>query len=451
MRRMLLLLAVLVASMATVVPCASAAEPEELGVPLQDSHFAGAIAVGADGSVWFTSHSYNGAPAALGKVAADGTVTEYQAPIGAESIVAGGDGNFWFAEANGIGRVTPAGEITSFPLPAGSGAPRALATGPDGDVRFVTGRPAALGRIAPDGAMTMRALKVAGRPQALAVDAAGNAWFAEPEADRIGRVTAAGKERELTLPSGTMPRSLAVGPDGSVWFNDHAHPRVGRMTPTGKVKFFAVPTITPTDQVHAGPEGQIWFTARNEIGTITSAGQVGWPVCYAALCGYPPTALATGPDGRLWIASGVGHCPSYCGAGSEMGYTLFGHSNIGAYALPTTPLGIGPTLAPVRKGKTALVVGCGLATRCVGTLRLKALVRPKGAEANSLRQVAQVPYSLAPGAIAKLTVPFSAKRWDRLRGSRGFLVVEAVQDGASVGQRGFYFAPRKGGSAKQFF
>ena len=59
------------------------------------------------------------APAALAS-------TEFDVPPGAEasptSIVAGADGNLWFFE-NGrqsIARVSPAGQLTEFPVPAGA-------------------------------------------------------------------------------------------------------------------------------------------------------------------------------------------------------------------------------------------------------------------------------------------------------------------------------------------
>jgi streptogramin lyase len=60
-----------------------------------------------------------GATAGLGPV-----VTEFPVPTagsGPEAITTGPDGNLWFTEAAGnrIGRITPAGVITEFPLPLG--------------------------------------------------------------------------------------------------------------------------------------------------------------------------------------------------------------------------------------------------------------------------------------------------------------------------------------------
>lgn len=61
-------------------------------------------------------------------------VTQYQSPAGARSIATGSDGKVWFTETNGIGRIAPGGEVESFELAEGSGRPRALTAGPDGNV-----------------------------------------------------------------------------------------------------------------------------------------------------------------------------------------------------------------------------------------------------------------------------------------------------------------------------
>jgi virginiamycin B lyase len=49
-------------------------------------------------------------------------------------IAAGPDGNLWFMEtnANQIGRITPTGTITEYPVPTTSSAPSFIAPGPDG-------------------------------------------------------------------------------------------------------------------------------------------------------------------------------------------------------------------------------------------------------------------------------------------------------------------------------
>ena len=76
------------------------------------------IAPGPNGTMWFTD---DGTPA-IGRIAADGTFTEFRAglPSGAApyAIAAGPDGNMWFSDFRGValGSVTPSGTITEFSL-----------------------------------------------------------------------------------------------------------------------------------------------------------------------------------------------------------------------------------------------------------------------------------------------------------------------------------------------
>jgi hypothetical protein len=65
-------------------------------------------------------------------------ITEFPitAGAGATFATAGPDGNVWFAElaGNRIGRVTPAGTVTEFPLPVPQSAPLDITVGPDGNI-----------------------------------------------------------------------------------------------------------------------------------------------------------------------------------------------------------------------------------------------------------------------------------------------------------------------------
>src|SRR5437588_12529612 len=68
-----------------------------------------------------------------------GTITDFKIPTanGQPSEIAfGPDGSLWFTEFGGnkIGRITPKGVITEFPLPAAA-TPDHIAAGPDGNLR----------------------------------------------------------------------------------------------------------------------------------------------------------------------------------------------------------------------------------------------------------------------------------------------------------------------------
>jgi streptogramin lyase len=447
MKRFLVLLMALVASI-SALPGAAGAATDGSDVSLPTSTFVGDLTAGPDGNLWFSARSYGtSGPRVVGKVTPEGQVAEYPAPEGANSIAAGAGGNLWFTEVDGIGRITPGGSASSFKLPAGSGAPRALTAGPDGNVWFVAERPAAVGRISPSGAVTT--FPLGAEPSAIATGPGGDLWFTMPEVGRVGRITVAGEVTEFPLPEGGQPNSIVLGPDGNLWFSDGSQARVGRITPAGEVTFFPVHTLDGTNEVAVGPGGLIWFTADDEIGTITTAGKVSWPSCFTDHCEFPAAAVTTGPDGRLWAATGVGSCPGYCGGGSEQGYLIHRSSSIGPFTKPSVTFGIGPSLAPVRKGRTSIAIGCGEGGACKGTLRLRALVRTPGNEFFA-RRLSRITYSLAAGEVQEVSLRFPRSRWNKLRYATAFVIVDARQNGARVAKRGFYFWPGKGGTAKQF-
>src|SRR5437870_5446867 len=74
-------------------------------------------------------------------------------PLG---IASGPDWNLWFVEANAnqIGRITPTGTTTEFPIPTPNSLPVDAVAGPDGNIWFVEFDGNQIGRITPTGAIT---------------------------------------------------------------------------------------------------------------------------------------------------------------------------------------------------------------------------------------------------------------------------------------------------------
>jgi virginiamycin B lyase len=92
---------------------------------------------------------------------------------GTHRIAAGPDGNVWFGEFAALGRVTPEGDITVFPLPSSASIPSGIVAGPDGNVWFTDAGLSAVSRMNP----------------------------------ATGQVTAA-----FPVPSGATPFDITVGP-----------------------------------------------------------------------------------------------------------------------------------------------------------------------------------------------------------------------------------------------
>jgi hypothetical protein len=159
----------------------------------------------------------------------------------------GPDGDEWFVD-NGhtpaIGRITPSGKITEYPLAAGEGA-CGIASGPDGNLWFT---------------------------QPATVTASGT----EQTPPLIGKVTPAGKITEYSsgLNQSAQPCDIATGADGNLWFADDGFvtAAIGRVTPSGQITEFSSgleggigPDGSPLPpQPHSivpGPDGDMWFTA----------------------------------------------------------------------------------------------------------------------------------------------------------------------------------------------
>src|SRR5919204_3218853 len=142
------------------------------------------LALGPDGNIWFEDNNRK----VIGRITPTGDVKQfseaYELIGGANTIVAGPDGNVWVVAGGGgrgkpdwILRVTPAGQIT--PFSAGDNLGGGLGSGPES----IT--------LGPD----------------------GNLWFDEFWTNRIGRLTPSGSLTEFAIPTADSgPRGITAGP-----------------------------------------------------------------------------------------------------------------------------------------------------------------------------------------------------------------------------------------------
>jgi virginiamycin B lyase len=144
-------------------------------------------------------------------------------------IVVGPDQALWFSEPTwrNIGRVTAAGQTSSFKYPREWGEPRRIVAGRDA-LWFALTRIPALGRITTEGEVSTVELPYG--VGALASDSQGRIWFSDAPGARLGYLDAEGKVHELALPMvPRLIRSMAEGPDGAMWFADQAAKVIGRI------------------------------------------------------------------------------------------------------------------------------------------------------------------------------------------------------------------------------
>lgn len=260
----------------------------------------GRITAGPDGRMWFSG----------GALTVAGEVSYWGTPIGVLDLTPAPGGGLWAIAGNSyeqvIYRLSTDGTIEAeYPLPDYYGVQDAyrLAVGPDGNVWYAR-HPAVIGRMTPTGAFTEFPLPDGAFPGQRTVDGIvaggdGALWFTMN--DGLGRITTSG---EMTFDPNTSGRGTVApeaGPDGSIWFvvygqgwegNDF-----GRLSPSGALSLYDVPQSV--GEIELTPEGDVWFVSHEGVGTMTAAGQV-------IDRGLSGAHIARGPDGHMWVSRADG-------------------------------------------------------------------------------------------------------------------------------------------------
>ena len=216
------------------------------------------ITVGSDGNLWFTMSGAN----RIGKLgpseAMEGTSNGFaltttgpvEPAAAGESIASGPGGNLWYTEpgSNTIGELSPSSglQLAAFPVPSGS--PLGIAMGPDGDMWFTEGGSAdRIGSITPAGQVTEFPMPAGVYDLWNIVEGPdGNLWFtygAGATNAGVGCMTPAGNVAAYPAPTpGANPDGIAVGPDGAIWFTESNASKIGRLSP---VVCGATPVVAP--------------------------------------------------------------------------------------------------------------------------------------------------------------------------------------------------------------
>jgi len=296
-----------------------------------------ALVAGPDGNLWFAGirNVSGGFTDVLGKVTPKGEVTEFElgthsANLGLSDIVVGADGALWFAEGgrSKVGRITTAGQITEFELPAGAGSATAIVAGPDGALWFTESGAPRIGRIATDGAVAE--FPLAGARDfwggGVAAGSDGALWTTLPGAGAIARIATDGSETDFRLPEEApagYPNDIVLGPDGALWFGKSQSATLGRIGTSGEITQLALPEGQTVSALASGPFDDLWYAiGGGRIGWVIPGVAQGTTACINQ-CSSPVTDLAEGPEGKLWFVAGVGGTSLYSAPGT-----------IGTYAPP---------------------------------------------------------------------------------------------------------------------
>jgi streptogramin lyase len=284
------------------------------------------ITPGPDGNLWFTDSSAD----AIGRITPAGVITEFPIGEGKEpyAIVAGADGNLWFTERqnNKVGAVNTSGALVhEYFVPGADPRPAGIAAAPNGDIWFTTQGSGDLiqnsaGRIRPNGTMTLYPLyPCACFPLGITTGPDGNLWAVEEQGvyqgespgtlDKIspdGSTITRYPVPAQPLQPGHLPAFNAPGPDGNVWFTEFAADlhRVGKITPNGAVTEYTLPgTLTSSVGVTTGPDGRMWIT-QSDAGQVVVMTTAGQAVA-AIPVHHGPSGITVGPDGNMWFAAAL--------------------------------------------------------------------------------------------------------------------------------------------------
>ncbi len=301
----------------------------------------GSMALAGDGNVWFSGGF---APTRIGRITPAGVVSY---PVtGAAALptfatgplVAGPDGNVWFADP--VGGLGFSGAIGKVDVASGVAVeydtPLLMATSQvnrsTSQAQSCTGgvcTPVAAGTCVAAGATTCQTVATGPTPVAACAASAGNAGNAfttttcatattpPTSATSCTAGTAnAGNAFTTTSCTGITPGAqaytLASGPGGQLWFSEYTANRIGRFDIATRVVTEYGPLTGPASAIVAGPDGNVWFVENSStgaapvIGRITPAGAI-TEISDGLDVGQSIGALTAGADGSLWfVKSGTG-------------------------------------------------------------------------------------------------------------------------------------------------
>ena len=250
------------------------------------------------------------------------TIYEFPAPVAnftEHSIVAGPDGNLWFAASGTytlphggdgmIGTYNPSTHAVVWTIvPTAFSYPASITPGPDGNLWFTESYGNKIGVISPTTRVITEFPVPTNRsgPSDIAAGPDGNLWFTETTANRIGSISPTTYViAEFPVQAGgSGPSDIVAGPDGNLWFTETAANRIGSINPsTHAIVEAALPTQNcyPQD-ITSGPDGNLWFTENigNKIGVINPV-TLGVVETTIPTANSTPFGITSGPDGNLWF------------------------------------------------------------------------------------------------------------------------------------------------------
>jgi virginiamycin B lyase len=336
-----------------------------------DGHLAMTFA--PDGNLWFIDEIFPGSNTdgvQIGMMTQSGTITWYpplstgSAEVFSGYITTGPGGSIWFGVDSDFGEIMPNGAMTLYPAPSIAPYISGLTAGPDGNIWFTASQnnyyttsattPSVVGRITPAGQITTFSVLAGPLGDQVTTSSIvqgndGKLWFA-------ARIPAGGDNTELEMASVTsagqitlhpieaagpvgwtdaangLGYNLTRGPDGNPWLlvgglnkgqnnTGYVKSEILRIDPSGKFKRFPIPLASnrQLNTITSGPGNKLYFTIEDEtsnsdmgaepaIGDLSTSGRTSFasiPSSDTPGAGSYQNPMTLGPDGKLWFVGGV--------------------------------------------------------------------------------------------------------------------------------------------------
>jgi streptogramin lyase len=237
------------------------------------------ITAGPDGNVWFTEATSR-LGSKIARITQSGEITEYDGPSVegnlAIGITDGPDGNIWFtgfgASSSEVGKITVAGVLTSYPLPAYS-RPYSITTGPDGNLWAAEYGTSYIARVSPY-------LYSGPTPTPAAEHAPQKGTTIEYGVSVSDSQASAAYEAVNPLyiqGGGFLLGGDTVAKNGDIWVANTGKSRVYQYTPKGE---------------------QVGYVGSSEYGFVNAG-------CSPQMC--MPMGVTTDSEGHLWVVNANGY------------------------------------------------------------------------------------------------------------------------------------------------
>jgi streptogramin lyase len=264
------------------------------------------IVEGPDGNMWVTLEGTQGTNG-VARITPAGNVTEFPLANSSYGIAVGPDDNLWVSTTIGVIKVPPNDPSSATPYNVGLSNGRGIVAGPD-DKMWVAGTDQLVSFDVnnPEGSADSTAIPGLA-PHGMSVGSDGLLWIADGNG-KVFSATAADTPtvtpHDIQINGAGGAQDVAAGPNGQVAYAaPTTDPQtVGRISPGGDPLKTELTASDPFGVTFA-PDGAYWIarSQANDLLRLTPDGKTTTLSGFAPSGGVGPRKIATGPNNTLWV------------------------------------------------------------------------------------------------------------------------------------------------------